>query len=119
MGCHNSKPEHPVRNNQTQAYGGPSAGQPSHPGAAPRSSGYPYNQQPHQPQMMHQPPQMSGGYPYNQGFGGAAMVPQLGGGGPVPQLGGGNRGGGHGVLMFIALYRYEARTPEDLSFEKG
>ena len=111
MGCHNSTPEHPVRNETTTAYGGPNV----NPGGAHGRPGYGgFNHQQHQqpPSMMHQPPpQMGGGYPYNsQGYGGA-VAPQLGGpgGGMV----------GRGVLMFTGLYRYEARTPEDLSFEKG
>ncbi len=113
MGCHNSTPEHPVRNEGTTAYGG----QTVNPGGAHSRPGYPpFNQQHQQPpSMMHHqpPPQMGGGYPYNpQGYGGT-VAPQLGGsvmsGGMV----------GRGVLMFTGLYRYEARTPEDLSFEKG
>ncbi len=114
MGCNNSTPEHPVKKDNTKAYGGPNAGQPVHGGQ--NRPGYPpYNQPPQQ----HHPQPMGGGYPsYNQGgFGGGQMVPQIGGG--VPQLGGGNMGGGRGVLMFTALYRYEARTPEDLSFDKS
>jgi fyn-related kinase len=41
-----------------------------------------------------------------------AAVPTVGGA-AVPRAGGGSG------LLFVGLYRYEARTPEDLSFEKG
>lgn len=40
----------------------------------------------------------------NMGGGGAVMIPP---------------GGGSGALSFVALYDYEARTAEDLSFAKG
>ena len=113
MGCQNSTPEHPVKKDNTKAYGGPNVNQSGHGG--PNRTGYPsYNQPP-----PHHAQPMGGGYPapFNQGgYAGQQMVPQMGGG--VPQLGGG-MGGGRGVLMFIALYRYEARTPEDLSFDKS
>lgn len=63
-----------------------------------------------------QPPQMSHGYPPG------GMPPQLGFG-SVPQVGvpqvGRPQFSNRGALMFIGLYRYDARTPEDLSFEKG
>lgn len=87
-------------------YQGPPQGQPV--GGRPGPPGYmgPPQMGGHH-QMPHQmgPPQMGG------------VVPQLGGG--VPQVGGARGLGGRSALMFIGLYRYEARTPEDLSFEKG
>ena len=120
MGCHSSTPEQPTRKNDTRAYSGPNASQVGGGGAGGNRGGYPpYNQPP--PRMGQQPPpHMGGGYPpYNPGpspgFGPPSMVPHIGGG--VPNVGGGIVG--HGVLTFIGLYRYDARTPEDLSFEKG
>lgn len=59
-----------------------------------------------QPMQHHAPPNL-GNYP--------GQPPRLGG---VPRIGGGPMMGG-GALVFIGLYKYEARTAEDLSFEKG
>ena len=103
MGCCGSTPEQPRTKSDSLAYGQNQ----NVPGRSP----YPYNQPPSVTSVQ---PQRAGGggYPYNpQSFGGSAMVPQIGSG---PQV-----GGGRGVLMFVGLYRYDARTPEDLSFEKG
>lgn len=52
---------------------------------------------------------MRAGHP-NMGYPG--MAPSLA---PPGQVGGARRG----ALMFLGLYKYEARTAEDLSFDKG
>ncbi len=55
-----------------------------------------------------------------QGYGGQARMNQPNNANPFaqPMSGGGPPGGG-GALSFIALFDYDARTAEDLSFKKG
>ena len=123
MGCCASAPEQPRKKSNSMSYtnqgggggGGPVGGansyqhKPMNAGGYPPSAAYPSNAAPRGPGYnMGGPPQIGGG----------AMVPQVGG--AVPHIGGGGTmGGGRSALMFIGLYRYEARTPEDLSFDKG
>ena len=80
-----------------------------------RQGGYPaqapYNpQQPHQVPMSAVPTVGATAYPANPAF--ATRAPTVGviGGGPARPT---------GALMFVGLYRYDARTHEDLSFDKG
>lgn len=122
MGCCASAPEQPRKKSNSMSYtnqggGGVPVGgansyqhKPMNAGGYPPSAAYPSSAAPRGPPgyNMGGPPQM----------GGPSMVPQVGA--AVPHIGGaGTMGGGRSALMFIGLYRYEARTPEDLSFDKG
>ena len=127
MGCCTSAPEQPRKKSNSMSYkanpgppggaGGPPPGSQQvpanyrytpgmgHPGAP--VGGHIRQGPPPQGYMMGGPPQVGG-----------HMVPQVGGA-MVPQVGGGPQFKQRSALMFVGLYRYDARTPEDLSFEKG
>lgn len=78
----------------------------------PASHGVPTRQSPHTQQYHHQQPVSSISGPVQPGGGfGRAYIPGV----SAPAV----QGGGGGALTFVALYNYDARTAEDLSFSKG
>ena len=115
MGGCTSSPEKPKQNPGSVAFTSqqqaaqlhPNSGPPNtHPMAMQRSAGYPGGQPSH---MM--PPMSGGGIsgpmqsnPFNRG---------------MPGVGSMSGGSGGGALTYIALYDYDARTHEDLTFRKG
>lgn len=119
MGCCTSAPEQPRKKTNSMSYTG---GHPTNnaPVSQPPAS-YPYNPSGGHPSMggahhgVGGPPRM-GGPPQMGGPQAFMPPPQLGG---VPTMGGASARRGNAALMFIGLYHYEARTPEDLNFEKG
>lgn len=123
MGCCGSSAEKPRQNPSSISYGqqgsrnkgAPPASNPNM-GGGPAYPSYPQQTQPgyRQPPVQQHP---QGGMSYHPG-----APPNLGGGvvGSVPRIAG--AGGpvmGGGALVFLGLYKYEARTAEDLSFDKG
>ena len=122
MGCCGSSAEKPRQNPSSISYGqqGSRSGKGAPPGSNPNMGGGPaYPSYPQQPQPGYrQPPvqhQQAVGYhagpPPTLGGGGVGAVPRIPGAGG-PMMGG-------GALVFLGLYKYEARTAEDLSFDKG
>lgn len=114
MGCCGSSAEKPRQKPDSVSYAqqGSARGKGPPPNSAPNMGGgpgYPPYQQQAQPYRQ-QPAQLAP----NLGYTGAPP-PQLG---AVPRIPGGPTMTG-GALVFLGLYKYEARTAEDLSFEKG
>ena len=105
MGCCTSAPEQPKKKSDSVQY-------------TPQQSQHPAGrrQEPSRIPVTHAPQQhvssISGPMQPGGGFG-RPYMPNIG----APMVPGG--GGGGGALTFVALYNYEARTAEDLSFVKG
>ena len=113
MGGCTSSPEKPTRQPASVAYS-PGGNQRA---GAQGQSGPPRAQQPARanPQPSRAPvSQISGpmGGPFGRAAGGGGYGGARIGAPAIP-------GGGGGALAFVALYGYEARTAEDLSFAKG
>ncbi len=115
MGGCTSSPEEPKKNpdsvqythqyqqQQHQRAGGPASHGVPRQGPVSHAPQY-HHQQQHQVASISGPVQPGGGF-------GRAYIPGVG----APAV----QGGGGGALTFVALYNYEARTAEDLSFAKG
>ena len=115
MGCCTSSPEEPKKKSDSVQYTNQQQRQQVLPSqGVPRQAPVSHLQQYHQQQQPRQfvsnisgPVQPGGGF-------GRAYIPGMG----APVVPGGGGGGG-GALTFVALYNYDARTAEDLSFIKG
>ena len=112
MGCCTSSPEKPKTQSGSVSY------------TNQQNAGYKQPAHQSQPQL-----QTSHGHPgHNMHMAPQQRVPAVSGpmqpGGAfsrgfMPPMGGTGAGVGGGALSFVALYNYEARTAEDLSFIKG
>lgn len=111
MGCCTSSPEEPKKIDGSVSFTSQKAAQQQR-----QQAGHGGHGQPHTGAQVHMGHPQAGGYnrqpviavPNNQSNPFSRV-------GPATQ----SLGGGGGALTFVALFDYEARTAEDLSFHKG